>query len=168
MAERSLEVFDQTLTALSPGVRPFNHPPCCHQDKSRFTLCCFFGFRGLGCDLKPDLGENLWVEFLEFCGDFVWVVATVEQNCNLWNINGFNAKVIQVVAQQFNQATVVRHTGRSAVGKKRKTQRLDSKMPFNPIGAFVMAEPCRTSHWHCRYFSPLVNRCSATLSKFVF
>jgi len=36
MAERSLEVFDQTLTALSPGVRPFNHPPCCHQDKSRW------------------------------------------------------------------------------------------------------------------------------------
>jgi hypothetical protein len=35
----------------------------------------------------------------------------VEQNGNLWDIDGLGAKVVQVIAQQFNQALVIGHTG---------------------------------------------------------
>ncbi len=69
------------------------------------------------------------------------MIPVVEQDGNLWDIDGFGSKVVQVVAQQFNQALVVGHTGFSAVSKKRQSQRIDSKMSFDAIGTFVMTEP---------------------------
>jgi len=73
--------------------------------------------------------------------DRVQVIAVVEQNGDLRNIDGFGAKVIKVITQQFNQALVIRHTGFGAVSKKRQAQGIDGKMAFDAIGAFVVTEP---------------------------
>jgi hypothetical protein len=98
MAERSLKVFDQALTALHPSIRPLDHPSSSDWDKSSFPLSGFFGFGGFGCQFKPDLGQNLGIEFLHSCGDGVWVIAVVKQDSNLRDIDGLGAKVILVMA----------------------------------------------------------------------
>ena len=67
----------------------------------------------------------------------------VEQNGDLRNVDRFGAKVVQVVAEQLNQALVVGHICTSAVCEKRQSQRIDCKMPFDAIGAFVVTKPFR-------------------------
>ena len=63
---------------------------------------CFFGFRGLGCKLEPDLGHDLRVERLQCDYNLVWVIAVVKQNGNLRDVYRLGTKVAQVLAQQFN------------------------------------------------------------------
>ena len=71
----------------------------------------------------------------------VWVIAVIKQNCNLGNIHRLGAKVVHVLAQQVNQATVIAHTSFRAVGEKWQPQGIDGKMPFDAIGTLVMTEP---------------------------
>ena len=130
LLQRSIQAFDRSLP-----------PSSCYHDKSSFPKCCFFGFRGLRCQFKPDFGHNLRVKFLQFYCELVRVIAVVEQNGNLRDIDRFSAKVIEVVTQQFNQALVIRHTRFGAVGKKRQTKSINGEMSFDTIGAFVVAKP---------------------------
>ncbi len=118
--QRFLKVFDQTLTSFHPRIRSLNYPSGCYSNKSRVTLGCFFGFRRLGCQFKPNLGHHLRREFLHSTSDSVWVIAMIEQYGDVWDVDRLGSKVIQVIAQQFNQALVIGHIGRSAVGKKRQ------------------------------------------------
>ncbi len=98
MGQSSLKVFDQALTTFHPRMGALNHPSRCHRDKSRFPLCGFLGFRGLGSEFKPNLGHDLGVDLLQRCGDLVWVVSVVEQERDLWDTDGLGAKVIQMMA----------------------------------------------------------------------
>ena len=50
----------------------------------------------------------------------VGVIPVVEQNGNLRDVHGFGAKVIEVVAQQFNQTLVIADIGFRTVSKKRQ------------------------------------------------
>ena len=141
MVQSFLKVFDQTLTAFHPSIRALNDPSGCHWDKSRLALGYFLGFGWLRCEFKPDLGHDLWVEFLQLCCELVRVIPPVKQNGNFGDIDGFSSKVVQVVAQQFNQALIIGYTRFSAVGKKRQTQSVHCQMSFDAIGAFVMTKP---------------------------
>ena len=96
-------------------------PSSCHWDKSRFPKCCFFRFRGFRCQFKSNFGHNLWINLLQCCCECVRVIATVEQNGNLWDIDRFGTKVIQAITQQFNQALVIGSIRLGAMGKKWKT-----------------------------------------------
>jgi len=80
---------------------------------------------------------------LEFGCNFVGVIAMVNQNGNFGDVHGFGTKVIEVAAQQFNQALVIANIGFRTVSKKRQAQRIDRKVAFDAICAFVMTEPFR-------------------------
>jgi len=67
----------------------------------------------------------------------------VKQNGNFGDVHGFGTKVIEVAAQQFNQALVIANIGFRTVSKKRQAQRIDRKVAFDAICAFVMTEPFR-------------------------
>jgi len=103
-------------------------------------LCRFFGFCRLGCQFKPDLGHDLGIEFLQSGSQGLWMIAIVQQDGDLWNIDRLGAKIIEVVTQHFEQALVIGDIGFSAMSEKRKTQCIHRQMSFDAIGAFVQAE----------------------------
>ena len=80
---------------------------------------------------------------LQFGYDFIWMIAVVKQNRNLWDIHRLGTKVVQVLLQQFNQANVIADIGFSAVSKKRQTEGINRKVALDAISAFVMTEPFR-------------------------
>ncbi len=64
LLQRSIQAFDRSVP-----------PPSCHRDKSNFTLCSFFGWRGFGCQFKPDLGHDLGINLLQAYYNLVWMIA---------------------------------------------------------------------------------------------
>ncbi len=141
MTQRSFKVFDQALTTLHPSIRPFNHPPSRHWNKSHFPLSCFLGCRGLGCQFKANLRHNLGIDLLQGLNNLSWVISVVKQNGNLWEIDRLSTKVVFVAAQHFNQPLVIRDIRFRAMGKKRQSQSIDGKMSLNTVGALVMTKP---------------------------
>ena len=111
LLQHYIEAFDRSITS-----------PSCHHDNSSFPLqrhC--FGFRWLGCHFKPDLGHHLGIEFLlslrwVYPGDTPCPCTTVIFGI----LMSPSAKVIEVVTQHFNPATVIGHTGFCAMDKKRQ------------------------------------------------
>lgn len=65
----------------------------------------------------------------------------VEQNRNFGNVDRLAAKVVEVVAQQFNQTLIVGHTCFGAVREEWQAERIDGQMSLDAISALVMAEP---------------------------
>jgi len=125
-----LKVLDQTLTALHPRVYRSITSASCHHDKSSFPLQRhFFGFRWFRCQSKPEIGHNLRIEFLlslrrSYPGDTPCPCRMVIFGI----LTGPSVKIIEVVTQHFNQATVIGHTGFCAMDKKQQAdwyQRLD-------------------------------------------
>ena len=98
MSEGSLKILDQTLTTLHLSVRAFNYLRSCDWDKARFALSGFFGWGGLGCQLKPDLGHNPRIERLQCDCNLVWLIAVVKQNRNLRDVRRLGTKIVQVLA----------------------------------------------------------------------
>lgn len=137
LLQRSIQAFERSMTVRLSSRRS---PSSCHHPKSRFSLCSFFGFCGLGCQFKPDLGHDLGIKFLQGCGNCLWVIAIVQQDGDLWDSDRLGAKVIEVVAQHFDQTLLIGYIGFGAVGEKRKAQRINREMSFDAIGAFVKAE----------------------------
>ncbi len=68
------------------------------------------------------------------------MIAIVQQDGDLWNVDRLGAKIIKVVTQHFEQALVIGDIGFGAVGEKRKTQCIHREVSFDAIGAFVKAE----------------------------
>lgn len=104
-------------------------------------MCRFFGLRRFGCEFKPDLGHHLGIDLLQGGGELIWMISVVKQDGNFGNVDRFGSEVIQVLAQQFNQALVVGHTRFSTVGKKWQAQGVHCQMAFDAISAFVMTKP---------------------------
>ncbi len=69
------------------------------------------------------------------------MISVVKQDRNLRNVNGFRPKVIQIAAQQFNQSLVIGNVGLDAMGEEGKPQRINGKMAFDAISAFVVTKP---------------------------
>jgi hypothetical protein len=69
------------------------HNSSCHRDKSNFTLCSFFGLRGFGCHLKPDLGHDLGIDLLQGYYNLVRMIAVVKQNVNFWDVDWLGAGI---------------------------------------------------------------------------
>jgi hypothetical protein len=65
----------------------------------------------------------------------------VEQNRNFGDVDRLAAKVVEVVAQQFNQTLIVGHTCFGAVCEEWQAERIDGQMSLDGISALVMAEP---------------------------
>jgi len=65
----------------------------------------------------------------------------VEQNRDFWDVDRLAAKVVEVVAQQFNQTLIVGHTCFGAVCEEWQAERIDGQMSLDGISALVMAEP---------------------------
>lgn len=59
-------------------------------------------------------------KFLQFGCNFSGVISMVEQDGNLRDVHRFGTKVIEVMAQQFNQALVIADIGFRAMGEKRQ------------------------------------------------
>ncbi len=83
------------------------------------------------------------------------MVAVVEQQGDLRNVDRLGAKVVHVVVEPLNQALVIGDIGFRAVREKRQSQRIDCQMPFNPIGGFVATESFRLSTGSARIFHRL-------------
>ncbi len=71
------------------------------------------------------------------------VIAVVEQDRHLRDINGFRLEIVHVQGQHLKQAGSIGNIGFGAVGEKGKPKRSDRQMPFNPIGGFVEAKAFR-------------------------
>ncbi len=69
--------------------------------------------------------------------------AVVKQDGDFRNVDGFAAKVVQVVAEHLNQALVVGDICFGTVCEKRQSQGIDCKMPFDAVSAFVMTKSFR-------------------------
>ena len=65
----------------------------------------------------------------------------VDQNRNLGNIHRLGAEIVDVLGEQFNQASVIEPIGRGAEREKGKSQGVDCEMSLDAIGGFVEAEP---------------------------
>ena len=79
MAQRSLKIFDQTLTSFHPSIQA---PIASRPRRIRFfLLAAFSALVGLGANSNRIL--VLWIEFLYGCSDLVRVIPVVEQNGNL-------------------------------------------------------------------------------------
>jgi hypothetical protein len=72
-----------------------------------------------------------------------WVIPVVEQNRDFWDVDRLAAKVVEVVAQQFNQTLIVRYTCFGAVCEEWQSESIDGKMSLDAISTLVMAEPFR-------------------------
>lgn len=121
MAKRPLKVLDQAFTPLHPSIGTLSDPSCRDRNKSCFALCYFLSFGGLWSQLKANLGHDLRVECLECFRDCIEMIAMVKEERNFRNVDGFGAKVVQVVAEHLNQALVFTHVGFGAVRKERQS-----------------------------------------------
>lgn len=79
----------------------------------------------------------------------------VEQNGDLGNVDWLGTKVVQVVAQQFNQALVVGDVCFGTVRKKWQSQSINREMALDAIGAFVVAKSFRLNTGMARIFHRL-------------
>ena len=69
LLQHSIHAFDRSITH-----------PCCHDYKSRLSLCRFSGFFRPRCQFKPDLGHDLGIEFWQGGGQGLWMIAIVQQD----------------------------------------------------------------------------------------
>ena len=84
-------VLSKFLTKKSASFHPrigsFYDPSSFDRHKTSFPLLlllCFGWFRRV---LKPNLGHNTWINFLQLLGNFLWVISMVKQNKYLSKIN---------------------------------------------------------------------------------
>ncbi len=70
-----------------------------------------------------------------------WVIPVVEQNRDFGAVDRLAAKVVEVVAQQFNQTLIVGYTCFGAVREEGQAEGIDGKMSLDAITTLVMAEP---------------------------
>ena len=84
---------------LHPRIGSLNNPSRCYWNNSRFALGCFVSFSGLRSKLKANLGQDLRVKGLQCFRNGVGMITVVQQNGDFRNIDGFDAKVIQVVSK---------------------------------------------------------------------
>lgn len=68
------------------------------------------------------------------------VIAVVEQDGNLRDVDGFRLEIIDVERQHLNQSSIIGDIGFGAMDEKGKPQCVNGKMPLNAIGRFVETE----------------------------
>ena len=72
--------------------------------------------------------------------DGLKMIPVVNQNGDFGNSHGFGLEVIDVERQHFNQSLVIGDIGLGAMGKERKSQRIDGEMTFDAIGSLVVTK----------------------------
>lgn len=68
------------------------------------------------------------------------MIAVVEQNRRLRQLDRLLSKEVHILAQHLNQTLVIGGVRPGTVGKKRKPQTIDCQVLFNPVGRFVEAK----------------------------
>ena len=104
---------------------------------SSFSLCSLLLLGGLCGQLKSDFRPELGINLLQLCNQMLNVIAMVEQNRDLRNVDRFRLEIVDVQDQHLQQSRIIGDISRGAVGKEGKSQSIHGKMPLNPIRCFV-------------------------------